>query len=468
MVNRKRMIIANYTYDNIQPQAPDLEQVVLGAAMLEKKALITMLQLVDEQTFYLNNHKIIFRAIKTLFNEGKNVDMLTVTYKLKEMKKLETIGGEYYIATLTRRIASGHRTADFCLILIERWMRRELINMCSQAIEKAYSDEYNIDEEINNFSTKLLKLKEELNNETDIQTIATENLNQIEKIMTGEIKRYGISTCLTDIDNVINGLIAPDLIILAGRPGMGKTALALNIAKNLAINQNIPIGFISLEMSSNQLEFRLKSIISSVPISRTLRGNISNTELTEIQRATNIIKNSPINIYDKSIANISDIRSKAIEWKANHKIKLLIIDYIQLINTNKTRGQTRDQELGEITKALKSLAKELDVTIIALSQLNRNVEGRTPPEPRLSDLRESGSLEADADIVIMLYRPQYYDIKEVSYKGETITTDGLCFANIAKHRNGATGYIALNCNLAQSTFYDYGTTYNPNKWIEIE
>ena len=325
-----------------------------------------MLQLVDEQTFYLNNHKIIFRAIKTLFNEGKNVDMLTVTYKLKEMKKLETIGGEYYIATLTRRIASGHRTADFCLILIERWMRRELINMCSQAIEKAYSDEYNIDEEINNFSTKLLKLKEELNNETDIQTIATENLNQIKKIMTGEIKRYGISTCLTDIDNVINGLIAPDLIILAGRPGMGKTALALNIAKNLAINQNIPIGFISLEMSSNQLEFRLKSIISSVPISRTLRGNISNTELTEIQRATNIIKNSPINIYDKSIANISDIRSKAIEWKANHKIKLLIIDYIQLINTNKTRGQTRDQELGEITKALKSLAKELDVTIIAL------------------------------------------------------------------------------------------------------
>ena len=237
MVNRKRMITANYTYDNIQPQAPDLEQVVLGAAMLEKKALITMLQLVDEQTFYLNNHKIIFRAIKTLFNEGKNVDMLTVTYKLKEMKKLETIGGEYYIATLTRRIASGHRTADFCLILIERWMRRELINMCSQAIEKAYSDEYNIDEEINNFSTKLLKLKEELNNETDIQTIATENLNQIKKIMTGEIKRYGISTCLTDIDNVINGLIAPDLIILAGRPGMGKTALALNIAKNLAINQ---------------------------------------------------------------------------------------------------------------------------------------------------------------------------------------------------------------------------------------
>jgi replicative DNA helicase len=348
-------------------------------------------------------------------------------------------------------------------------MRRRLIELASKAMQQAYDDTCDINSDIDTFSVELLKLKEGLSQDVSIDEIANQNMTQIRKVKSGEIERYGIPTKLNDLDNVINGLIAPDLIILAGRPGMGKTALAMTIIKNVAITQQIPVGVFSLEMGAEQLEIRLKSMVSGVSGSRALRGNISDMELHELEKATAITEIAPIYINDKSSLKISDVRSKAIEWRATYGIQLIVLDYIQLMG-DRIKGQTRDQEIGAISGGLKRLAKELGIPIIALSQLNRDVEKRNPPEPRLSDLRESGSLEADADIVFMLYRPEYYDIQEVNFKGEQVPTKNLCFLSIEKHRNGATGTIALGCNLATSHFYDYGvkSDYNADQWIEKE
>lgn len=464
------MLTTTFEYGKIPPQAIEIEEAILGAALLEKDATITAIQLVRSEMFYLVAHQIIFDAIFALFNEGKGVDMLSVTIKLKAMGKLESVGGVYYISQLTGRIASGSRTGEFCLILMERWMRRRLIELSSKAIQQAYDDTCDINSDIDTFSIDILKLKEGISQDISINEISNQNMTQIRKVKSGEIERYGISTKLNDLDNVINGLIAPDLIILAGRPGMGKSALALTVIKNVAITQKIPVGIFSLEMGAEQLEIRLKSMISGVSASRALRGNISEKELYALEIATKVIESSPIYINDRSSLKLSDVRSKAIEWRASYGIKLIVLDYIQLMSGNKIKGQTRDQEIGIISGGLKRLAKEIEVPIIALSQLNRDVERRNPPEPRLSDLRESGSLEADADIVLMLYRPEYYDIKEVSFKGETISTDNLCFLGIEKHRNGATGTIAFNYNLAISYFYDYGVkqNYDADKWIEKE
>lgn len=459
------MIDINLIYKGkIPPQDLAIEEAVLGSALSFPESAKVAVQYISPEVFYLDSHRLIFQAISVLFEKGKEIDMLSVTHQLKKGNNLEKVGGAYYIAQISRNTVTQSRQSEYCLILLQLWLRREVIITGHEMADVAYDDANDIHELIDRYTLNLLKLKSGMAIDKEISEVADENMRKIEDIKSGKIKRYGIPTLMTDLDNIINGLIAPDLIVVAGRPGMGKTGFALSIACNVAMSQRIPTGIFSLEMSAEQLEMRFKAMLSGVSASRAMRGNISDAELKALQQATETIETAPIFINDKSTLKVTDIRAKAVEWKANG-VKLIIVDYIQLISSAKSKGETRDQEISFISGSLKRLAKELEIPIIALSQLNRSVESRNPPEPRLSDLRESGAIEQDADIVMMLYRPEYYEIKEVNIKGEMVSTTNMCIVNIEKHRNGATGSFVLSVNLPTIHFYNWGTR-NPDLFIE--
>ncbi|NCC41953.1 MAG: replicative DNA helicase, partial [Gammaproteobacteria bacterium] len=360
--------------------------------------------------FYLDAHVKIFETMVSLFNKGEPVDMLTVTHNLKSNDKLEGVGGAYYIAQMTRNVVNLINIEVHCYIIKQQSLRRKIIKLASVITHDAYDESKDIFGIIDQASVDLINLRQGFASEKDIKDVALENIKRIGDVRSGKILRYGLPTLLADMDNVINGLIAPDLVVLAGRPGMGKTGLAMTIIKNIAIQQKKPVGMFSLEMSIEQLEIRLKSMLSGVSASRAMRGNINDNDFEKLKDATHIISNTPLYINDKSTLTVTEMRSKAIEWKAKHNIELLVVDYIQLIHSHTDANKTRNDEVGFISGSLKRMAKELNIPVLALSQLNRSVESQKPPEPKLSHLRESGSIEQDADIVLMLYRPAYYKI----------------------------------------------------------
>ncbi len=466
MADRGRIDLIGNEVGKIPPQAIDLEEAILGGSLLIGEAMRTVLNIIKPDDFYLEAHKKIFQTMVDLFDKGEPIDMLTVTYHIKAKDELENVGGAYYIAQLTRRVASTSNIEAHCYIVKQQSLRRQMIELASAAIQDAYDETKDVFGIIDSVSIDLINLREGFAVERDIKDVALENIKRISDVRSGKVPRYGLPTKLTDMDNVINGLIAPDLIIVAARPGMGKTGLAMTIIKNVAIQQKKPVGMFSLEMSIEQLEIRLKSMLSGVSASKSMRGNINDNEFEKLKDATHIISNAPLYINDKSTLTVTEMRSKAIEWKATYNIELLVVDYIQLIHSHADKNKTRNDEVGFISSSLKRMAKELNIPVLALSQLNRSVESQKPPEPKLSHLRESGSIEQDADIVMMLYRPAYYKIPEVSIRGEMVNTDGLCIVNVEKHRNGATGSFLLSVHLPTIQFGDYAQGYNPDQFIE--
>lgn len=447
----------SFEYGKIPPQATDVEEAVLGAIIVDERALRAVVPVLEAKHFYTEAHKAMYQACVDLFNAKKPVDLLTLVHKLKESNTLEIVGGAFEVSLVTRKVGSFaiSNLEEHINIILSKYVRRKTIELCHDTGAQAYDETTDINDSIEKLSISLIQLNKGFSNEETIQTISDENMELIIKIQSGEITRFGTSTNLIDLDSVINGLIAPDLIVVAARPGMGKTAFALTVMKNLAIDQKLPVGMFSLEMSAPQLEIRLKSMISGVSGSRAQRGNISDFEVSRLMEATEIIREAPIRIDDRAAISISTIRAKAIEWKNSNDIKLIILDYIQLVGSIGGKYSNREAEVSEISRGLKQLAKELDIPIMALSQLNRDVEKRKPPEPVLSDLRESGAIEQDADIVLFLYRPEYYKIEEIDYEGVSISSKGLCIGKIEKHRNGATGPILLRTNLAISHFYNF-------------
>jgi replicative DNA helicase len=450
----------------IPPQAIDLEEAVLGGALLMGDGMRNVINILKPADFYLTAHKKIFQAMVDLFDKGEPIDMLTVTHNLKAQDELEGVGGAFYIAQLSRRVASASNIEAHCYIIKQQSLRRQVIELSMTASQDGYDETKDVFSLIDSVSVELINLREGFAAERNIKDVSLENIKKIGDVRSGKILRYGLPTMLSDMDNIINGLIAPDLIILAARPGMGKTGMAMTIIKNIAIQQKKPVGMFSLEMSIEQLEIRLKSMLSGVPASKAMRGNINDHDFERLKDATHIISNAPLYINDKSTLTVTEMRSKVIEWKANHNIELLVVDYIQLIHSAADKNKTRNDEVGFISSSLKRMAKELNIPVLALSQLNRSVESQKPPEPKLSHLRESGSIEQDADIVMMLYRPAYYKIPEVSIKGEMVNTDGLCIVNVEKHRNGATGSFPLSVHLPTIQFSDYVANYNPDQFIE--
>jgi replicative DNA helicase len=428
------------------PQARDLEEAVLGACMLEPKALIHVIDILSPDMFYVEGHQHIYRAIKDLFAKSEPVDIMTVTEQLRLNGKLEAVGGSYYVTELSTKVASGAHVEYHARIIAQKFIQRELISIASQVIKDAYDDTVDVFELLDKAETDMFSIAEEhlKKNTNTLPDILQQEIKDIsarmEKYKEG-VSFSGVGSGFTKLDRYTSGWQASDLIILAARPGMGKTAFTLALARNAAIDMNKPIAFFSLEMDAGQIVKRLISMETELGGEKLREGNLQGYEWTQLTSRIDKLREAPIHIDDTPALNIFELRAKCRRLKNTHDIQMVIIDYLQLMTTGmegKSSGN-REQEISQISRSLKSLAKELKIPVIALSQLSRAVETRGGDKrPMLSDLRESGAIEQDADMVIFLYRPEYYGITQDE---EGNDCRGIGEVIIAKHRNGSLGTV---------------------------
>ncbi len=432
-------------HGKLPPQAIDLEEAVLGAIMLEKNALTAVIDILKPEVFYKDTHQIIFDAIISLFNKSEPVDILTVTQELKKSGKLDLVGGPYYISQLSNRVASAANVEFHARILSQKFIQRKLIEISSAIIRDSYEDTKDVFDILDEAEKELFSISEtsfRRDYET-MQSLVTEAIRDIEAARNHDGSLRGVPSGYLSLDRITAGWQRSDLIVLAARPGMGKTAFALSMARNIAVEHKQPVAIFSLEMSSIQLVTRLISAESELSADKLKRGQLEEYEWKQLHSKITDLIEAPILIDDTPALSIFDLRAKCRRLKAQHDIKIIIIDYIQLMSSDKEKQSgTREQEISNISRSLKSLAKELDVPIITLSQLNRSVETRPQSQskkPILSDLRESGAIEQDADMVLFIYRPEYYTID----KDEKGPTQGMADIIIAKHRNGALAEIRM-------------------------
>ena len=439
----------------IPPQSVELEQAVLGALMLERDAIIDVQEYVKAETFYLEEHRTIFRAIQALSVEMKAIDLYTVTERLKSQRELQKVGGAAYLAELTQKVASAAHIEFHAKIIAQKYVQRELIRSATEIERRSYDDEVDVTELIGFAEQEIFRVSEG-NVKRSVQVasdILRKALAQIEEASKTAGEYNGVRSGFTDIDAITLGWQPSDLIIIAARPSMGKTAFVLTMARNMCVELKTPVAFFSLEMSSVQLMNRL--IVAETQLnSKDLRtGNLTPAQWTHLESQTVELGRSPLYIDDTPALSVYEFRSKARRLKTQHDIQLIIIDYLQLMtaSTPETRGN-REQEVSLISRTLKAIAKELNVPIIALSQLSRNVENRGGSKrPQLSDLRESGAIEQDADVVAFIHRPEYYGL---TTDENNMPTAGMAEIIIAKHRNGEVTDVPLRFIKEQAKFAD--------------
>ncbi len=457
--NKKRkthLPIQMSEHGKIPPQALDIEEAVLGSMMLDQNALTSVIDTLKPEVFYKETHQKIFEAIVSLFNKSEPVDILTVSSELKKLGYLEMVGGSFYITQLTDRIASAANIEFHSKILLEKYIQRELIRISSNIIRDAFEDTSDVFDLLDQAEKELFAVSETnlRRNYNDIKGLIRESIRQIEAAKNQENQLSGIPSSFSDLDRITSGWQKSDLIILAARPGMGKTSFVLTMARNIAVDHKHPVAFFSLEMSAVQLVTRLISSEAELPSEKLRRGNLENYEWEQLNAKITSLTDAPLFIDDTPALSIFELRAKARRLKAQFDIKLIIIDYLQLMSSRSDdKNGTREQEISNISRSLKSLAKELNIPIITLSQLSREVEKRPGnKKPILSDLRESGAIEQDADLVIFIYRPEYYGYTEED--GESL--EGVAEINIAKHRNGKVTDVKLRFieNYARFTDYD--------------
>lgn len=437
--------LSTMVYGKVPPQSKDIEEVILGALMLESNCVTICMSRVFPEMFYINEHSIIFKAIQRLYDKNSPIDIISVVEQLKTMEELETVGGPYFVTRLTNSVVSGANIEAHILILAEKYLKRGTIQICGVAINDAYEDNFDAFDVLNMADDSIQKMQEKVlvGTQRDVSYFAMKMIEQHAQVKATGV--LGVPTYLKQLDKTICGLVSPDLIIIAARPGQGKTALALSITYNLSIENNIPCAWFSLEMDGVQLVRRLASIDSNIDHGRIRNGSTSYDEDLLLGKSIERISNSLIFIEDKVSINIRDIRTRAAILKKKHGIKFIILDYIQLMTGTDIKDKNREQIVSDISRGLKCIAKELEIPVIALSQLNRAVEARNDKLPILSDLRDSGAIEQDADEVIFLMRPEYYGMTEpVEIEGKEFHPNGLAICSIAKNRHGATKNIALD------------------------
>lgn len=437
----------------LPPQATDIEQVVLGAMMLEKSAIDDCIQIIHQYSFYDPKHQLIFKAIQDLFASTNPVDLVTVTSKLQKNGELAAAGGAGYISSLTNRVASSAHIQFHARIITEKFIKRELIKVSSEIIRDSYDDTRDVFELLNSAESNLFEIAEKNMSKqvSEIKDLLGEAVQEIEKASKNSDGISGVASGFHDLDKITAGWQRSDMIVLAARPGMGKTAFVLSMARNTAIDHNNAVAIFSLEMSSVQLVKRLIASESRIDFVKLRKGELKDHEFQQMHSRIAKLASAPIFIDDTPGLSIFDFRAKCRRLKAQHDVKLIIIDYLQLMSAKDGKGYgNREQEISTISRSIKEIAKELDVPIIALAQLSRAVESRGGPKrPLLSDLRESGAIEQDADIVSFIYRPETYGITDE--KGES--TQGLAEIIIAKHRNGQTGIVNLRF-ISQYTLFE--------------
>ena len=437
--------IINLEKGKIPPQAIDLEEVVLGAMMIDKKGVDEVIDILSPEAFYKDAHKYIFEAIFKLFENSEPIDLLTVSGQLKKDSRLDIAGGDFYLISLTQKVSTSAHIEFHARIILQKFIQRSLIKISNEIIEDSYDETKDVFDLLDKAEARLYEVTQgniKKSSET-ARELVIQAKRKIEEISNKE-GMSGIPSGFDKLDKLTSGWQDSDLIIIASRPGMGKTALALSMARNIAVNRNIPVAFFSLEMASVQLITRLISSETGLSSEKLRSGRLEKHEWEQLNVKVKSLEKAPLYIDDSPSLSIFDLRAKARRLVSQHGIKLIFIDYLQLMTTGGgIKGGNREQEISTISRNLKSLAKELSIPVIALSQLSRAVETRGGSKrPLLSDLRESGAIEQDADIVSFIYRPEYYKIDEWDDEERT-PTQGQAEFIVAKHRNGGLGTIRM-------------------------
>ncbi|MBQ8158553.1 MAG: replicative DNA helicase [Prevotella sp.] len=433
------------TYGHLQPQAIEIEKAVLGALLIDKDAYAIVCELLFPESFYEPRNQMVYAAIRSLSMEESPVDVLTVTQQLAKEGKLEEVGGPGYIAEISSKVASSAHVEYHARIVAQKFLARQLISFASVIETKAFDETIDVDELMQEAEGSLFELSQKnmKKDYTQIDPVVDQALKIISKASANQGGLTGIPSGYYDLDDKTSGWQPSDLVIIAGRPAMGKTAFALSMAKNIAADHHVPIAFFSLEMSNVQLVNRLISNACEVSGKKILNGQLQPDEWDRLDKRVNTLLGAPLYVDDTPGLSVFELRTKARRLVREHGVKIIMIDYLQLMNANGMRFSSRQEEVSTISRSLKGLAKELDIPIIALSQLNRGVESREGLEgkrPQLSDLRESGAIEQDADMVLFVHRPEYYHIF-LDDNGRDL--HGMAQIIIAKHRKGATGDVLL-------------------------
>ncbi len=436
-------------YGKVPPQATELEGAVLGAILIESSCLPQVVSLIFTEVFYIDSYQRIFKAILNLYDNQRPVDLLSVVEQLKVNEDLDNVGGQYAVTKLTRDVVSTANIEAHCILILQKYLGRELITISSEAMNDAYDDSVDVFDLYDRTDNAILNVQERVLSGSikDMQCYAGKVYEQYETIkVTGVL---GIQTGILPLDKMFCGLVPPDLIIIAARPAQGKTALALSITHYTSVLNNIPCAWFSLEMNGSQLTMRLSAIDSGLSHKDIRQGKIAPCDEQRFYTALDRVGKAPIFIEDRGVINIRTIRTRAHILKRKNKIGYIVVDYLQLMQGIDVKNKNREAVISEISRGLKELARELNIPIIALSQLSREVEKRPDKMPQLSDLRESGAIEQDADEVIFLMRPESYDFTEpVEIKGKEYDVRGLCIGKGAKNRHG-------DCENFAMTFIGY-------------
>lgn len=462
---RSNSAVINLESGKLPPQALELEEAVLGAMMIDKKGIDDVIDMLHPEAFYKESNQRIYKAIYFLFESSQPIDLLTVSNQLKAQGDLDFVGGDFYLISLTQKVASSAHIEYHARIILQKYIQRRLITISNEIIQESYDETVDVFDLLDDAESKIFEVTQGniKKSSEDAYSLVKQAIDKIEEISIQK-GMSGVQSGFNKIDDVTSGWQPSDLIIIAARPGMGKTAFVMSMAKNIAINSKKGVAIFSLEMSSVQLITRMISSETNLPSEKLRRGNLLAHEWEQLNVKVKDLSNAPIYIDDTPSLSIFDLRAKARRLVSQHDIKIIIIDYLQLMTTganNKTGN--REQEISAISRSLKALAKELEIPVIALSQLSRAVETRGGSKrPLLSDLRESGAIEQDADIVSFIYRPEYYKLTEWDDDDRT-NCEGQAEFIIAKHRNGGldnvrlkfTGHLAQFSNLEE----EYGTEY---------
>lgn len=452
----------------IPPQAIEVEQAVLGSLMLERDAFYRISDILNTQSFYLDKHQIIFDSIYELINQGKPIDLLMVTQSLIAAGKLEKIGGPVYITELTSKVATAAHIEYHARIIAQKAIARELIRITTTAGAQAYDESIDIEETQSKLQNELIGLLETGNNrESNISDALTEIKDRIQWNQRNS-GLSGIGTGLFNYDQFTGGLQKTDLVIIAGESSQGKTSLALTMLKNAVMRYKARAAVYSLEMSKSQLVARMLSQETDIPAKKILNKTLANAEINQIIKISETLNSLPVFFDETSSSNIDQICNSIRKLKLKHDINLVVVDYLQLVGSN-LKNRTDESQIADITRRLKNVAKELNISVIALSQLSRD---RLHPKPTKNRLRGSGQIEEAADLVLLIWRPEEYDFDTFGDPHKGIKSDGLAEVIIAKGRNIGTASFLLSFNPETTGFYDYSPrfenskNYNPDAFIE--
>lgn len=452
---RKNEQIVALSEGRVPPQAVDMEEAVIGALLIDKNAINEVIEILEPQAFYKDAHSMIFESIKELFADSQPIDIFTVADYLKKSGNLKTVGGEYYLVHLSQRVSSAAHIEFHARVIVEKFIQRELIRVSGNIINDAFSEETDVLELLDSAEQNLYEiangtLKKNYDTSADLVKAAIKEIEEMSK----REGLSGVPSGFTAVDKVTGGWQKSDMIIIAARPGMGKTALTLSMARNMAIDYNIPVAFFSLEMSSVQLIKRLISSETGLSSEKLRKGNLTDSEWHQLVTKVQKLEKAPLYIDDTPAISVFDLRAKCRRLKSQYDIGIIVVDYLQLMTAGGQKSVgNREQEISTISRSLKGIAKELNVPVIALSQVNRSVEsrGNSSKRPQLSDLRESGAIEQDADIVSFIYRPEYYGLVDWE---DGSPCEGQAELIISKHRNGSLEDIRLRFQGSLARFSD--------------